>query len=289
MAINKDGFTSLGPKEYAKQALIIKNNYEGKNWFPEVKKQLGKPKWDGVEYKFLSTGKGKIGKKPLEQVRQSKKESGSKRNTALSKANKLIGKILTKTGQNKASGIMALGSSRNADHILEVQTFGPALEQLDQELKSKAITKAEYKKRLAVLKNYKIGDHPDNIQNLHWAKNQEKMKTVEAKNKALKNMEMKNPSLRNRTPKMTALMSSILNGKKKANNLSGIKGYTSNFYPKNRTGISGVAMDTNFMDDLVKQKPSTIYKTPRDTFFAPIPTRDDNGDLQTNFLPIDKV
>lgn len=58
---------------------------------------------------------------------------------------------------------------------------------------------------------------------------------------------------------------------------------------KNRTGISGVAMDTNFMDDLVKQKPSTIYKTPRDTFFAPIPTRDDNGDLQTNFLPIDKV
>tara|TARA_B100000886_G_scaffold202862_1_gene140129 strand:+ start:196 stop:1053 length:858 start_codon:yes stop_codon:yes gene_type:complete len=237
MAINKDGFTSLSPKEYAKQALIIKNNYEGKNWFPEVKKQLGIPKWDGVEYKFLSTGKGKIGKKSLEQVRQSKRESGSKRNIALSKANKLIGKILTKTGQNKASVIMTLGSSRNADHILEVQTFGPALEQLDQELKSKAITKDEYKKRLAVLKKYKIGDHPDNIQNLHWAKNQEKMKTVEAKNKALKNMEIKNPSLRNQTPKMAALLNSVLKSKNKTNNMSGIKTYLlqngAKFTPRN--------------------------------------------------------
>ena len=43
------------------------------------------------------------------------------------------------------------------------------------------------------------------------------------------------------------------------------------------------------MDDIVKQKPSTIYKTPRDTFFAPIPTRNDEGFLNTNFLPIDKV
>ena len=77
----------------------------------------------------------------------------------------------------------------------------------------------------------------------------------------------------------------VVNGKVngKPNFLSSLK------RTKNRTGISGVAMDTNFMDDLVKQKPSTIYKTPRDTFFAPIPTRDDNGDLQTNFLPIDKV
>ena len=85
----------------------------------------------------------------------------------ISKANKLIGNILAKVGKNKASGIMALGASRNADHILEVQTFAPALEQLDLELESGAITKAEYKKRLAVIKSYKPGDHPDNIQNLH--------------------------------------------------------------------------------------------------------------------------
>lgn len=58
---------------------------------------------------------------------------------------------------------------------------------------------------------------------------------------------------------------------------------------KNLRGLSGVALDTNFMDDLVRQKPSAIYKTPRDSFFAPIPTRDENGFLDTNFLPIDKV
>ncbi len=57
----------------------------------------------------------------------------------------------------------------------------------------------------------------------------------------------------------------------------------------NRSGLSGVALDTNFMDDIVKQKPSTIYKTPRDSFFAPIPTRNKEGFLDTNFLPIDKV
>ena len=77
----------------------------------------------------------------------------------------------------------------------------------------------------------------------------------------------------------------VVNGKVngKPNFLSSLK------RTKNRTGISGVAMDTNFMDDIVKQKPNTIYKTPRDTFFAPIPTRNDEGFLDTNFLPIDKV
>ena len=58
---------------------------------------------------------------------------------------------------------------------------------------------------------------------------------------------------------------------------------------KNLRGLSGVALDTNFMDDLVQQKPSSIYKSPRDSFFAPIPTRNGDGDLETNFLPIDKV
>ena len=239
--IDAKGRTNLPWNEYKQKALIIRNNFGGKNWWPEVRKQLGVGYWekDGVltEYKMMSAGDS-ISRKPIAQDNLSKQKSGNKRNLALSKANKLIGNILSKTGQNKASGIMALGASRNADHIIEVQTFGPALEQLDKELKAKAITKAEYKRRLAILKNYKIGDHPENIQNLHWAKNQEKMKVVEAKNKALKNMEIQNPSLRNRTPKMTALMSSILNGKKKANNLSGIKGYTSNFYPRNPSQLT---------------------------------------------------
>ena len=239
--IDAEGRTTLPWNEYKQKALIIRNNFGGKNWWPEVRKQLGVGFWekDGAltEYKMMSAGDS-ISRKPIAQDKASKQKSGNKRGVGLSKANKLIGSILAKTGRNKATGIMALGASRNADHVLEVQTFGPALEQLDLELESGAITKAEYKKRLAVIKSYKPGDHPDNIQNLHWAKNQEKMKTVEAKNKALKNMEIKNPSLRNQTPKMAALMSSILNGKKKANNLSGIKGYTSNFYPRNPSQLT---------------------------------------------------
>jgi len=63
---------------------------------------------------------------------------------------------------------------------------------------------------------------------------------------------------------------------------------TPNSIKINKSG-SGVALDTNFMDDLVKQKSTGIYKTPRDTFHAPIPTRDKMGRLSTNFLPIDKV
>ena len=240
--IDAKGRTTLPYDEYKKRALIIKNNFSGKNWWPEVRKQLGVGYWekDGklTEFKMQSVGGGQIGKKPLDQAKASKQKSGNKRQIALTKANKLIGRILAKTGQNKASGIAALGESRNADHILEVQTFGPALEQLDLELEAGAISKAEYKKRLAIIQSYKPGDHPENFQNLHYAKNQEKMKVVEAKNKALKNMEIKNPSLRNRTPKMAALMSSILNGKKKANNLSGIKGYTSNFYPRNPSQLT---------------------------------------------------
>ena len=245
--IDAEGRTTLPWNEYKQKALILRNNFSGKNWWPEVRKQLGVGYWekDGVltEYKLQSAGDS-VARKPIEQAKLSKQKSGNKRNLALSKANKLIGNILSKTGQNKATGIMALGASRNADHIIEVQTFGPALEQLDQELKAKAITKAEYKRRLAILKNYKIGDHPENIQNLHWAKNQEKMKVVEAKNKALKNMEIKNPSLRNQTPKMSALMSSILKTKNKTSNLSGIKGYLTQkgaqFTPNARGGTRDV-------------------------------------------------
>ena len=251
--IDDKGRTTLNYEDYKKQALIIKNNFAGKNWWTEVRRQLGIGYWkrNGVmtEFKLQSTGGGDIGRKPIEEAKASKRQSGNKRGVGLSKANKLIGSILTKAGQNKASGIMALGQSRNADHILEVQTFGPALEQLDLELESGAITQAEYKKKLAVIKSYNPGDHPDNFQDLHWAKNQEKMKVVKAKNTALKNMEINNPSLRNQTPKMVGLMRSILNGKKKANNLSGIKAVMQNnknyntSFSGNRRGVS-IKMDS---------------------------------------------
>ena len=263
--IDAKGRTTLPYDEYKKRALIIKNNFGGKNWWPEVRKQLGVGYWekDGkmTEFKMQSVGGGQIGKKPLDQAKASKQQSGNKRQIALTKANQLIGSILAKTGKNKATGIQAFGASRNADHILEVQTFGPALEQLDLELESGAITQAEYKKRLAVIKSYNPGDHPDNLQNLHYAKNQEKMKIVRAKNKALKNMEIQNPSLRNRTPKMAALMSSVLKGKKRTNNLSGIKGYTSKFYPRNPSQIfdtSGKWSDPLLMAPVIRYLDKSI-------------------------------
>jgi|9_EtaG_2_1085328.scaffolds.fasta_scaffold08541_3 hypothetical protein len=243
MAINKNGFTTLGPKEYQKQALEIKNNYDGKNWFPEVKRLLGRPKWEGVEYKFKSSGKGKIGKVSLLKDIENKKKSGQKRNVALAKANKLIGKTLKDAGEQKAKAISNLGKSRNADHILEVQTFGPVLELLDQELEAGIIDKKEYNKRLKIIKSYKPGDHPENLQNLHYAANNDKKDEVKAKNKLLEKMEKTNPSLRNRNPKMQALLASIF-GKKKTRNLSGITAvvqdtYTTEFTPKNGNDTNG--------------------------------------------------
>ena len=236
MAIDQNGFTTLGPKDYQKQALEIKNNFDGKNWFPEVKRLLGKPIWDDVEYKLQSTGKGNIGRKQLKKAAASKKKSGTKRNRQLKQANKLIKKSDLEAGTNKAKEIKLKGKARNADHILEVQTFGPALDQLKNELKTGAITKAEYNKRLKIFKEYKPGDHVDNIQDLHWAKNEDKRKIVAAKNKALQKMEVKNPSLRHLSPEfqkayeltdkakrkysVKAVNGAIKNGKNGANGIS---------------------------------------------------------------------
>ena len=78
-----------------------------------------------------------------------------------------------------------------ADHVLEAQTTGPMIKQLNYELKAGLITKAEYVKRLDLLINKGIGNDPKNLQKLSGQENSKKAREVSKKNKALENMERK--------------------------------------------------------------------------------------------------
>ena len=145
------------------------------------------------------------------------------------------------------------------------------------------------RKTISVMQEYRQ-QNPTKYQQLYKAilNSTKKIKRLSSISDVINNQEYKTEFIEKKptvsqqklvaTPKVPKtkvnVVNSIIKSSKKANN---------------RSGLSGVALDTNFMDDIVKQKPSTIYKTPRDTFFAPIPTRNDEGFLNTNFLPIDKV
>lgn len=120
------------------------------------------------------------------------------RDTRLDNANGLNPKEALEEGRDLKNEIKSRGRSRNADHIWEVQEFGPVYEQLMDELESGAITEAEFKSRLKTFINGKPGDHVDNIQDLHYASNQTKREIVEAKNRKLEVMETTNPSTRTR-------------------------------------------------------------------------------------------
>ena len=76
-----------------------------------------------------------------------------------------------------------------ADHVLEAQTTGPMLRQLNYELKAGLITKAEDVKRLALLKKQGIGNDPKNLQKLSGKDNTLKAREVTKKNKALEKLE----------------------------------------------------------------------------------------------------
>ena len=83
-----------------------------------------------------------------------------------------------------------------ADHVLEAQTTGPMIKQLNYELKAGLITKAEYVKRLALLKKQGICNDPKNLQKLSGKDNTLKAREVTRKNKALENLEKTNLSNR---------------------------------------------------------------------------------------------
>ncbi len=99
-----------------------------------------------------------------------------------------------------------------ADHILEAQTTGPMIRQLNYELKAGLITKAEYVKRLALLKKQGIGNDPKNLQKLSGKENTLKAREVTKKNKALEMLEKQKLSGRYGRLKFSDIFKNKTNG-----------------------------------------------------------------------------
>jgi hypothetical protein len=81
-----------------------------------------------------------------------------------------------------------------ADHVWEAQETGPMIRQLKYELQSGKITRAEYVKRLNLLRKQGIGNDPKNLQKLSGKDNTLKANEVIKKNKALEKLEKQNLS-----------------------------------------------------------------------------------------------
>ena len=142
-----------------------------------------------------------------------------------------MGDEAVEAGKVKQKEIQAK-PGRNADHIIEVQTFGPAQELLEEEYVKGAISKAEYDKRLQILKDSNIGDSAENFQDLSESANQIKKNEVYAKNKSLEKLEKGNPSLRHLKDKYADVMQVVDNYKvtkyaKKTTKLTSLAWYSS--------------------------------------------------------------
>jgi hypothetical protein len=81
-----------------------------------------------------------------------------------------------------------------ADHVWEAQETGPMIRQLNYELQTGKITRAEYIKRLKLLRKQGIGNDPKNLQKLSGKDNTLKANEVIKKNKALEKLEKQNLS-----------------------------------------------------------------------------------------------
>ena len=81
-----------------------------------------------------------------------------------------------------------------ADHVWEAQETGPMIRQLNYELQTGKITRAEYVKRLQLLRKQGIGNDPKNLQKLSGKENTLKANEVIKKNKALEKLEKQNLS-----------------------------------------------------------------------------------------------
>ena len=81
-----------------------------------------------------------------------------------------------------------------ADHVWEAQETGPMLRQLNYELQTGRITRAEYVKQLNLLRKQAIGNDPKNLQKLSGKDNTLKANEVIKKNKALEKLEKQNLS-----------------------------------------------------------------------------------------------
>ena len=204
--VDENGFTTKPWKDYQKEAnKIIQDLPHGKDWQAEIIGKLGKGLWDyedqgKVPYGFNRTTNKKTGKWTIKRKRDSVRaqnliDAADTRSARLENANVVMGEEAVDAGKVKQKEIQAK-PGRNADHITEVQTFGPAQELLEEEYAKGAISKAEYDRRLNILKEQNIGDSAGNFQDISDSANQKKKNIVEAKNTKLKKLEKVNPSTR---------------------------------------------------------------------------------------------
>ena len=126
-----------------------------------------------------------------------------------------------------------------ADHVLEAQTTGPMIRQLNYELKAGLITKAEYVKRLALLKKQGIGNDPKNLQKLTGKENSEKAREVAKKNKALEKLEKKQTSGRYGRVKFSDIFKDVKNGNGNGKNGNGKNGNGNGNGKNGRVKING--------------------------------------------------
>ena len=209
--IDELGRTTLPWAEYRVKAGEIWNSIEpGKPKKKIVEEALGKGYWPDKEGNMvewtLKSNKDRLEnfqRQPVTTRKKNQEAFTNKRKTDLAETNKLAAKEDLEAGKIKQKKIQSV-PGRNADHIVEVQTFGPATEQLNKEWKSGAISEEEYLKRKKILSN--TGDTAQNFQDLSVIENQNKKDVVEAKNKALKKMEEVNPSIRHLSDKYADAM-----------------------------------------------------------------------------------
>ena len=204
--IDENGFTTKPWPEYQKEAnKLIQDLPHGGKWQDQIEAKIGKGLWEledqgKVPYNLNRTTNKKTGRWQVKRKQDSKRaqhlaKAGDTRKTRLQNANVVMGEEAVEAGKAKQKEIQSK-PGRNADHITEVQTFGPAQELLEEEYAKGAITKAEYDKRLNILKEQNIGDSAGNFQDLSESANQTKKNVVKAKNTKLEKLEKVNPSTR---------------------------------------------------------------------------------------------
>ena len=145
-------------------------------------------------YKAYNQGKNKIQFKVANQIRSSKNKEETKRQSDL----KLSNKHLKKNQLAIANAIKTANRAKGlqTDHIIERQTSGQVIRQLQKEQKLGLITQQELKNQLKIVQSYGIGDDPKNLQGKSGSENRQKADEVKAKNKSLRNAEKRNLSKR---------------------------------------------------------------------------------------------
>jgi hypothetical protein len=207
--IDELGRTTLDWKEYQSRANeLLKKVPPNTKWQNFLTQKLGTGFWEfegkKVDYGF-NRARGKIKRKRATVRQANQAASTAQRTSHLKQANELIPEADLKIGKQLQTKIQAV-PGRNADHILEVQTFGPVMDQLNKEFAAGAIDQSEYAKRLQILKDANPGDSVKNLQDLSATANQNKKNIVELKNKTLQKMEEANPSFRHLDPKYKQAM-----------------------------------------------------------------------------------